>query len=94
MYHERVPETFRSLPRAAVHRRAVWAALLPHRGRAAFRCAVSVAIAFQDRLTIEQVGLAIDADDFAVDDVAFLERNYGRCVVGNDPAINIDEQAI
>ena len=43
---------------------------------------------------VEQNLVTVDADDFAVDNVAFLERNDGRCVVRNDPAINLDEQAI
>ena len=43
---------------------------------------------------VEQDLVTVDSDDFAVDDVAFLERNYRRCVVWNDPAVDLHQETI
>ena len=61
MFHERLPETFQSLPAGAPRRRDVWASLLPRRSRAAFRLGISAPIAVADFVTICGTGLLIEA---------------------------------
>ena len=59
MFHERLPETFQALPNAA-ERRSVWSALLPRRGRAAARMALSSALAATDLAAILVVTLVME----------------------------------
>ena len=60
MFHERIPETFQILPSSAERRRNVWTALLPHRGRAAARIALSSALAATDLAAILAVTLFME----------------------------------
>jgi Undecaprenyl-phosphate glucose phosphotransferase len=60
MFHERLPETFQALPEAAEHRRNVWSALLPRRGRALARIGLSSALALTDVLAILAVTLCVE----------------------------------
>src|SRR3954447_7873959 len=60
MFHERLPETFQALPEAAEHRRNVWSALLPRRGRALARIGLSSALALTDVLGILAVTLCVE----------------------------------
>ncbi|WP_210032897.1 undecaprenyl-phosphate glucose phosphotransferase [Methylobacterium sp. PvR107] len=60
MFHERLPETFQALPEAAEHRRNVWSALLPRRGRALARIGLSTALALTDVLAILAVTLCVE----------------------------------
>jgi Undecaprenyl-phosphate glucose phosphotransferase len=60
MYQDRLTGPFRSLPRAGAENRAVWTALMPRRGRAAFRFAISSALALADLLTITVIGFGIE----------------------------------
>ncbi|SDM86612.1 Undecaprenyl-phosphate glucose phosphotransferase [Methylobacterium phyllostachyos] len=59
MFHERLPESFQLLPSSA-ERRSVWSALLPHRGRAAARIALSSALAATDLVAILGVTLCME----------------------------------
>ncbi|MCJ2133970.1 sugar transferase [Methylobacterium sp. J-026] len=60
MFHERLPETYQLLPSSAERRRSVWSALLPHRGRAAARVALSSALAATDFAAILAVTLCME----------------------------------
>jgi Undecaprenyl-phosphate glucose phosphotransferase len=60
MFHERVPETFQALPTSAERRRTVWSALLPRRGRALARIAMSSSLALGDILAIVAVILGVE----------------------------------
>ncbi|GJE56729.1 MULTISPECIES: exopolysaccharide biosynthesis polyprenyl glycosylphosphotransferase [Methylobacterium] len=64
MYQDRVTGPFRLLPKAGERRRAVWTALLPRRGRAAFRFSISASLALADLLAITLVGLGIEVAYF------------------------------
>jgi Undecaprenyl-phosphate glucose phosphotransferase len=61
MFHERLPETYETLPAGTPRRRDVWASLLPRRSRAAFRLGISASVAVADFLTICGTGLLIEA---------------------------------
>ncbi len=61
MYQDRLTGPFRSLPKAGERNRAVWSALMPRRGRAAFRFGIATALAGADLLAILLVGLCIEA---------------------------------
>jgi Undecaprenyl-phosphate glucose phosphotransferase len=52
MFHERLPETFQALPSPGERRRSVWSAVLPRRGRALARIALSSALAATDLAAI------------------------------------------
>ncbi|MFC6029162.1 MULTISPECIES: undecaprenyl-phosphate glucose phosphotransferase [Methylobacterium] len=60
MFHERVPETFQPLPTSAERRRSVWSALLPRRGRAFARIAMSSSLAVAEIGAIVAVILAVE----------------------------------
>ncbi|WP_457105262.1 undecaprenyl-phosphate glucose phosphotransferase [Methylobacterium sp. P5_C11] len=60
MFHDRLPETFQALPNSAGRRRNVWSALLPRRGRAVARIALSTALAATDLAAIFAVTLSIE----------------------------------
>jgi polysaccharide biosynthesis protein PslA len=60
MFHDRLPETFQALPEAAEHRRNVWSAVLPRRGRAVARIGLSSALALTDILAILGVTLCLE----------------------------------
>jgi polysaccharide biosynthesis protein PslA len=60
MFHERLPETFQSLASSAEHRRSVWSALLPRRGRALARMGMSSALAAADVAAILMVTLCVE----------------------------------
>ncbi|MGH1588927.1 undecaprenyl-phosphate glucose phosphotransferase [Methylobacterium phyllosphaerae] len=69
MFHDRLPETFQALPTSAERRRNVWSALLPRRGRALARIALSTALAATDLAAIFAVTLGIElAYHFVVQD--------------------------
>ncbi len=61
MYQDRVPDAYQVISASVEERRRVWAALLPRRSRAAYRFALSAALALADLLTIALVGLIIEA---------------------------------
>jgi polysaccharide biosynthesis protein PslA len=60
MFHDRLPETFQALPEAAEHRRNVWSAVLPRRGRAVARIGLSSALALTDVVAILAVTLCLE----------------------------------
>jgi Undecaprenyl-phosphate glucose phosphotransferase len=60
MFHDRLPETFQALPEAAEHRRNVWSAVLPRRGRAVARIGLSSALALTDILAILAVTFCLE----------------------------------
>jgi polysaccharide biosynthesis protein PslA len=60
MFHERLPETFQALPTSVERRRDVWSALLPRRGQAAARAALSFALAATDLATILAITLVME----------------------------------
>ncbi|MGU3666815.1 undecaprenyl-phosphate glucose phosphotransferase [Methylobacterium sp. A49B] len=60
MFHERLPETFQVLPSAAERRRDVWSALMPRRGQAVARIALSAALAAADIATIVAITLTLE----------------------------------
>jgi polysaccharide biosynthesis protein PslA len=60
MFHERLPETFQALPPAVERRRDVWSALLPRRGQAAARVALSFALAATDLAAILAITLVME----------------------------------
>jgi Undecaprenyl-phosphate glucose phosphotransferase len=60
MFHDRLPETFQALPTSAERRRSVWSALLPRRGRAFARIALSSTLAAADLLAILAVTLCFE----------------------------------
>ena len=60
MFQERLPETFQPLPSATERRRSVWSALLPQRGQAAARIALSLALAATDVAAILAVTLLME----------------------------------
>src|SRR3954462_1832706 len=64
MFHERLPETYKTAPAGTPRRRDVWASLLPRRSRAAFRLGISASVAVADFLTICGTGLLIEAAYF------------------------------
>ncbi|MGH1574420.1 undecaprenyl-phosphate glucose phosphotransferase [Methylobacterium sp. P31] len=60
MFHERLPETFQALPNQVERRRSVWTAVLPRRGRALARIALSSALAATDLGAILAVSLFLE----------------------------------
>ncbi|MDP4002422.1 undecaprenyl-phosphate glucose phosphotransferase [Methylobacterium sp. NEAU K] len=60
MFHERLPETFQALPTAVDRSRDVWSALLPRRGRALARIAMSSSMALAEIGAIVAVILCVE----------------------------------
>ena len=66
MFHDRLPETFQALPTSAERRRNVWSALLPRRGRALARIALSAGLAVTDMAAIVAVTLGLECAYHAI----------------------------
>ncbi|MCJ2019716.1 exopolysaccharide biosynthesis polyprenyl glycosylphosphotransferase [Methylobacterium sp. E-065] len=73
MFHQRIPEAFQPLPSPAERRRSVWSGLLPRRGRAAARAALSSALAATDFAAILAVTLFMEATY----EIAYQEGKFG-----------------
>ena len=61
MMQEPLPEHYQRLETAGRPRRAVWAALLPRRSRAALRLGLSAGLALSDLVTIVALGVVVEA---------------------------------
>ncbi|GBU16773.1 MULTISPECIES: undecaprenyl-phosphate glucose phosphotransferase [Methylobacterium] len=80
MFHQVPPQNYQRLAGPLSRRREVWSALMPRRGRAAFRIAISATLAVADALTICGLGIGLELGYYALTEGGLIPSAESRAL--------------